>query len=84
MIGATRCQIPAFVELARTIKRNRTEIDNALDHNLSNALIESMNTKIRRITRTAYGFTNPEGLIALALPAHGGYRPHLPLRTTHT
>ncbi|MEY9864285.1 hypothetical protein ABH935_009941 [Catenulispora sp. GAS73] len=43
-----------------------------------------MNTKIRRITRTAYGFTNPEGLIALALPAHGGYRPHLPLRTTHT
>lgn len=81
---AVRCRIPAFVELARTIKRNRTEIDNALDHNLSNALIESMNTKIRRITRTAYGFTNPEALIALALLAHGGYRPQLPGRTTHT
>ena len=81
---ATRCRIPAFVELARTIKRNRTEIDNALDHNLSNALIESMNTKIRQIARTAYGFTNPEALIALALLAHGGYRPQLPGRTTHT
>ena len=78
---ATRCRIPAFVELARTIKRNRTEIDNALDHNMSNALIESMNTKIRQITRTAYGFTNPEALIALALLAHGGYRPQLPGRT---
>ena len=78
---AARCRIPAFVELARTIKRNRTEIDNALDHNMSNALIESMNTKIRQITRTAYGFTNPEALIALALLAHGGYRPQLPGRT---
>ncbi|MBS2554744.1 ISL3 family transposase, partial [Catenulispora sp. NL8] len=64
---ATRCRIPAFVELARKIKKNREPIDNALDHNLSNALIESMNTKIRQITRTAYGFTNPEALIALAL-----------------
>jgi len=81
---ATRCRIPAFVELASTIKRNRTQIDNALDHNLSNALIESMNTKIRQLTRTAYGFTNPEALIALALLAHGGYRPQLPGRTTHT
>ena len=81
---AARCRIPAFVELARTIKRHRTEIDNALDHNLSNALIESINTKIRRITRTAYGFANPEALIALALLAHGGHRPQLPGRTTHT
>lgn len=81
---ATRCRIPAFTYLARRIKHHRTEIDNALDHNLSNALIESMNTKIRQIARTAYGFTNPEALIALALLAHGGYRPQLPGRTTHT
>lgn len=80
---ASRCRIPAFVELDRTIKRNRTEIDNALDHDMSNALIESMNTKIRQIARTAYGFTNPEALIALALLAHGGYRPQLPGRATH-
>ena len=64
--------------------QHRPEIDNALDHDLSNALIESMNTKIRQIARTAYGFANPDALIALALLAHGGHRPHLPGRTTHT
>jgi transposase len=58
--------------------------DNALDHGLSNALIESMNTKIRQIARTAYGFADPDTLFALALLAHGGYRPELPGRTTHT
>lgn len=81
---AARCRIPAFIDLARKIKRHRAEIDNALDHGLSNALIESMNTKIRRIARTAYGFADPEALIALALLAHGGYRPELPGRQTHT
>ncbi len=80
---AVRCRIPAFTDLARKIKRHRAEIDNTLDHALSNALIESMNTKIRRIARTAYGFAHPEALIALALLAHGGYRPELPHRTTH-
>ena len=80
---AARCRIPAFVNLARKIKRHRSEIDNALEHGLSNALIESMNTKIRQIARTAYGFTNPEALIALALLAHGGHRPQLPGRATH-
>lgn len=81
---AIRCRIPAFTDLARKIRKNRDQIDNALDHHLSNALIESMNTKIRQITRTAYGFANPEALIALALLAHGGHRPQLPGRTTHT
>lgn len=80
---AQRCRIPAFTDLARKIKRNRAHIDASLEHRLSNALIESMNTKIRLITRTAYGFANPEALIALALLAHGGYRPELPGRT-HT
>ena len=80
---AARCRIPVFTDLARRIKRHRLEIDNTLDHGLSNALIESMNTKIRRIARTAYGFADPQALIALALLAHGGYRPELPRRTTH-
>ena len=81
---AARCRIQPFVHLAAKIRKHRPEIDNALDHNLSNALIESMNTKIRQIARTAYGFANPDALIALALLAHGGHRPHLPGRTTHT
>ena len=78
---AQRCRIPAFVKLGRKIRRHRAEIDAALEHRLSNALIESTNTKIRVITRIAYGFKSPEALIALAMLSLGGHRPDLPGRT---
>jgi transposase len=78
---AARCQIPEFTRLAKKIKDHRAEIDATLTHGLSNALIESVNTKIRLITRTAFGFANPNALIALALLSLGGYRPTLPGRT---
>jgi transposase len=51
---------------------------------MSNALIESTNTKIRLLTRLAYGFRSPQALIALALLALGGHRPPLPGRTRPT
>jgi len=51
-----------------------------LDHNLSNALIESTNTKIRLLIRMAFGFKDTDALIALAMLALGGYRPDLPGR----
>ncbi len=78
---AQRCRIPAFVELGRKIRRHRQEIDAALEHRLSNALIESTNTKIRVLTRMAYGFKSPEALIALAMLSLGGHRPDLPGRS---
>ena len=77
---AARCRIPEFTRLAKKIKEHRAEIDAALEHHLSNALIESTNTKIRLITRMAFGFANPQALIALALLTLGGYRPTLPGR----
>lgn len=77
---ACRCQIPAFVKLQHMIRRHRREIDAALDSNLSNALIEATNTKIRLLTRIAFGFKNPDALIALAMLALGGNRPALPGR----
>lgn len=77
---ARRCRIPRFVELQRKIVRYRTTIDATLDHGLSNGLIESTNTKIRLITRIAFGFKDPHALIALAMLALGGYRPPLPGR----
>jgi transposase len=78
---ATDTAIPAFSDVAHRIRRNRPGIDAALTHRLTNARIESMNTKIRLITRIAYGFANPDALITLALLNHGGYRPTLPGRT---
>jgi len=72
--------ITAFHKVARTIETNRASINAALTHHLSNALIESTNTKIRQITRTAYGFADPDALIALAILTLGGYRPTLPGR----
>jgi transposase len=77
---ACRCRIPVFVKLQRAIRRHRAEIDAALDTELSNALIEATNTKIRLLTRIAFGFKNPDALIALALLALGGHRPALPGR----
>ena len=77
---AQRCQIPSFVDLGRKIKRHRTAIDNNLDSGLSQGLIESTNTKIRLLTRIAFGFKGPEPLIALALLALGSHPPVLPSR----
>jgi transposase len=81
---ARRCRIPAFVDLARKIVKHRPAIDAALEHDLSNALVESTNTKIRVLTRVAFGFRSPEALIALAMLSLGGYRPDLPGRRTIT
>jgi transposase len=80
---ARRCRIPVFVELAGRIVRHRQAINAALDHGLSQGLIESTNTKIRLLTRIAFGFRLPEALIALAMLALGGHRPSLPGRTKH-
>ena len=77
---ARRCRIPVFVELAGRIVRHRQAIDAALDHGLSQGLIESTNTKIRVLTRVAFGFHSAEALIALAMLALGGHRPALPGR----
>ncbi|MGH3097160.1 MAG: ISL3 family transposase [Streptosporangiales bacterium] len=75
---ARRCRIPVFVELQRKIVKHLEAIHAALEHALSNALIESTNTNIRVLTRTAFGFKDPHALIALAMLSLGGYQPALP------
>lgn len=77
---ARRCRIPTFVELAKRIAKHREAIDATLDHRLSNALVESTNTKIRLLTRMAFGFKSPDAVIALAMLNLGGYCPPLPGR----
>ena len=77
---ARRSRIPQFVQLQQRIVRQLDPIHASLEHGLSNARTESVNTKIRLITRMAFGFHNPHALIALAMLALGGYRPDLPGR----
>jgi transposase len=77
---ARRCRIRAFVRLARRITTVQDKIHATLEHGLSNALIESVNTKIRLLTRIAFGFKSPQALIALAMLSLGGHKPILPGR----
>jgi transposase len=55
------------VKLARTITEQRDGILAAIQHRLSNARIEQINTQIRLIARRAFGFHSPQPLIALAM-----------------
>jgi transposase len=77
---ARRSRIPAFVHLQRKIATHRAAIDTALDTGLSQGLIESTNTKIRLLTRVAFGFHGYEPLVALAMLALGAHPPRLPGR----
>ena len=77
---ARRCRIPAFVKLQKSIVAHRSSILAAIEHGLPNPRIESVNQKIRLITRIAFGFTSPHALIALAMLSLGGHRPVLPGR----
>ena len=81
---ARRSRIPVFIELQRKIRDHLPAIEAMMDSGLSNALIESTNTKIRLLTRIAFGFHGPQPLIALAMLALGGHRPDLPGRNQPT
>ena len=71
---ARRSQLPAFLDLHRKITAHRHAIQATLEHGLSNALIESTNTKIRLLTRIAFGFQSPDALVALAMLDLGEHR----------
>jgi transposase len=75
---ARRCRLPAFVKLARTITEQHAGILAAINHGLSNARIEQINTQIRLITRRAFGFHSTGPLIALAMLKLAGLCPPLP------
>ena len=77
---ARRCRLPAFVKLARTITDQRAGIVAAIEHGLSNARVEAINTQIRLLTRRAFGFHSPDALIALAKLSLSGLCPPLPGR----
>lgn len=61
-------------------RRTLGGIEAALVHRLSTRSWRAANTKLRVLTRMAYGFKKPEHLVALALLDRGGYCPALPGR----
>ncbi len=71
-----------FVELAKSIDDHLDAILNSLVHELSNARVESLNTRIRLITRRGFGFHDSKPLIGLAMLSFGGLHPALPGRST--
>jgi transposase len=77
---ARRSRMPAFVQLQQRIAAHREAIDAALETGLSQGLVESTNTKIRLLTRIAFGFHGYQPLIALAMLSLGSHPPRLPGR----
>jgi transposase len=71
---ARRSRLAPFVKLAKTITKQRPGIEAAIQHGLSNARTEQVNTQLRLITRRAFGFHTPKALIALAMLSLGGSR----------
>jgi transposase len=77
---ARRCRLQPFVKLARRITEQRSRVEAALHHSLSNARVEQANTQIRLIIRRGFGYHSPEAVIALAMLTLGGLCPPLPGR----
>jgi len=75
---ARRSRLPPFRKLARTITDQRAGILAAIEHGLSNARVEAINTQIRLITRRAFGFHSANALIALAMLSLADLCPPLP------
>jgi transposase len=73
-----RCRLEPFVKLAKRITDQRSRVEAALRHQLSNARIEQVNTQIRLIIRRGYGYRSPEAVIALAMLSLGGLCQTLP------
>jgi len=75
---AGHCRLEPFVKLARTLREQRAGIVAAIQHGLSNARVEAINTQIRLITRRAFGFHSADALIALTMLSLADLCPPLP------
>jgi transposase len=62
---ATRSRLKPFIRLARTIRRHRDGILNAIRLGLNNGRLEGLNSRIRLISHRSFGFHSASPLIAL-------------------
>ena len=78
---ASRSRVPAFVKLAKTVRKNRERILAAIELNLSNSKLEGLNSKIRLINHRGYGHHSAEAIIAMIYLCCGGLTIELPMTT---
>ncbi len=62
---ASRSRLDPFIKLARTIRRHRDGILNAIRLGLNNGRLEGLNSRIRLISHRSFGFHSAARLIAL-------------------
>ena len=65
----------------RRLRRHQIGILNAIELNVSNSLLESINAGIRLIQRRAHGYADLDNLIEMIHLGHGGIPTALPTTT---
>ena len=64
---ASRSRLPGFVKVARTIRRHLSDIVAYIRWGVTNGIVEGLHTKVRVITRRAYGFHSASALIGMIM-----------------
>lgn len=75
---ASRSRLPAFVRVAKTIRKFRQGILAAIRLGINNARAEGLNNHVRLITRRAYGFHSARAALALVMLSCGPIELRLP------
>jgi transposase len=76
--AALRSRLPAFRNLAKTVRKNFNGICAAAELGLSNSRLEAINAKIRLIQRRGYGYHSVDALAASIYLCLGGITIRLP------
>jgi transposase len=64
---AARSRLKPFIRFGRTLKKHRDGILAAIRLGITQGRTEALNSKVRLITRRAYGFHSAQGALALVL-----------------
>jgi transposase len=71
---ASHSKLPAFVKVARTIRKHLDDIVAYIRWRLTNGVVEGLNTKARVLTRRAYGFHSASAAIAMIMLCCSGIK----------
>jgi transposase len=80
LVWASHCHLPSFVKLAKTIREHKEGILAYIRERMTNGVVEGINTRLRSITRRAFGFHSARPLIAMMYLCCSGIQlsPRLP------